>query len=94
MPPPPLPTLIKATCTLLLLDASTCRVSLALTGVHSSVTGGVARGGVGSIAVKFDGHQIFTLEELSAEFPHHSPQLAEERNKVKQKLERQTNSIV
>ena len=70
------------------------RVSLILDTAQCNVRGGVARGGVKEVGVKFDNHPIFTLEELAAVFPHESEQLAEERTKVKQKLEQQTNSIV
>lgn len=65
-----------------------------MTTVQCNINGGVARGGVNSVAIKFDNHQIITLEELAAVFPHQNHLLARERRKVKQKLERQTNSIV
>lgn len=71
-----------------------CRVALVLTTVQYSVSEGVARGTVNNVAIKFDGHPVITLEKLAAVFPHQSQLLAEERTKVKQKLERQTNSIV
>ena len=70
------------------------RVSLILSAVHCSMDGGVVKGGVNEVAIKFDSHQVFTMEEFAAVFPHHNQQLAEQRNKTKQKLERQTNSIV
>jgi hypothetical protein len=56
--------------------------------------GGVVKGGVNEVGLRFDSHQVFTMEEFAAVFPHHNQQLAEQRNNTKQKLDRQTNSIV
>ena len=56
--------------------------------------GGVVKGGVTEVGIKFDSHQVFTMEEFAAVFPHHSQQLAEQRSQMKQKLDKQTNSIV
>ena len=70
------------------------RVSLILSAVQCSMDGGVVKGGVNEVAIKFDSHQVFTMEEFAAVFPHHNQQLAEQRNKTKQKLEKQTNSIM
>jgi hypothetical protein len=56
--------------------------------------GGVVKGGVNEVGLRFDSHQVFTMEEFAAVFPHHNQQLAEQRSNTKQKLDRQTNSIV
>lgn len=76
------------------LTYTLCRVSLILNTVQCNTSGGVAKGGVKEVAIKFDNHQVFTMEELSGVFPHRNQQLAEQRTKTKQKLERQTNSVL
>ena len=70
------------------------RVSLILTTVQCNMNGGVAKGGVNEVSIKFDNHQVFTMDEFAAVFPHHNQQLAERRTKTKQKLEREANPIV
>ena len=76
------------------LTYTLCRVSLILNTVQCNTSGGVAKGGVKEVAIKFDNHQVFTMEELSGVFPHQNQQLDEQRTKTKQKLERQTNSVL
>ena len=77
-----------------IVNSFVARVSLTLKAVQCCVSGGVARCGVKEVWLKFDSHQIFTMEEFVAVFPHKSEQLAEERNRIKEKLERQKNSLV
>ena len=65
-----------------------------LSAVQCSMDEGVVKGGVNEVGIRFDSHQVFTMEEFAAVFPHHSQQLAQQRTQTKQKLDKETNSIV
>ena len=63
-------------------------------GAQCSLGGGGVTGGVAELAVEFDGHRIFSLEELSGRFPHTSEELSAQRRSFGEQLEKEENATV
>lgn len=69
-------------------------MSLTLTNVQSTVTGGVAMCSSQEVGLAFDTRQIISLYELIVRFPQEDNKLEEERKKLKFKLERERNPVL
>ena len=71
-----------------------CRVSLDLTNIQSTITGGVAVCSSQEVGVAFDKRRIISLYEVIVRFPQEDNKLEEGRKKLKFKLERERNPVL